>query len=79
MVDSHLLTMFQKNQIEISTFTAPKIAVKVGVSNQLQGKSLESSIALHTVNEGDLGQIPALTLDCGAIEYYIILLLVLFF
>jgi hypothetical protein len=40
MVDSHLLTMFQKNQIEISTFTAPKIAVKVGVSNQLQGKSL---------------------------------------
>jgi hypothetical protein len=32
-----------------------------------------------TVSEGDSGQISALTLDCGAIEYYIILPLVVFF
>jgi hypothetical protein len=31
---------------------------------------------LLTVNEGDLGQISALTLDCGAVEYYIRLPLV---
>jgi hypothetical protein len=29
-----------------------------------------------TVSEGDLGQISVLTLDCGAVEYYIILPLV---
>jgi hypothetical protein len=32
-----------------------------------------------TVSEGDLGQISALTLDCGAVEYYIILPLVVVF
>jgi hypothetical protein len=34
---------------------------------------------LNTVSEGDLGQISALTLDCGAVEYYIILPLVAVF
>jgi hypothetical protein len=34
---------------------------------------------IDTVSEGDLGQILALTLDCGAIEYYIILPLVAVF
>jgi hypothetical protein len=38
--------MFQKNQIEISTIIAPKIASKVGLFSQLQGKSLESTLAL---------------------------------
>jgi hypothetical protein len=32
-----------------------------------------------TVSEGDLGQISALTLDCGAVEYYIRLPLVVVF
>jgi hypothetical protein len=32
--------------MEISTFTASKIALKVGDSSQLQGKSLESTLAL---------------------------------
>ncbi len=36
--------MFKK--IEISTFTALTIALKVGLSSQLQGKSLESTLAL---------------------------------
>jgi hypothetical protein len=46
MVDCYLLTTFQKNKNEISTFTAPTIALKVGVSSQFQGKSLESTPAL---------------------------------
>jgi hypothetical protein len=32
-----------------------------------------------TVSEGDLGQISALPLDCGNVEYYIILPLVVVF
>jgi hypothetical protein len=35
-----------KNNIEILTIIAPKIAPKVGLISQLQGKSLESSLAL---------------------------------
>jgi hypothetical protein len=38
-----------------------------------------SKINLNTVSEGDLGQISALTLGCGAVEYYIILPLVAVF
>jgi hypothetical protein len=33
----------------------------------------------RTVSEGDLGQNSALTLDCGAVEYYIMLPLVAVF
>ncbi len=36
----------KKNNIEISTIIAPKIAPKVGDFSQLQGKSLESTLAL---------------------------------
>jgi hypothetical protein len=32
-----------------------------------------------TVSSGDLGQISTLTLDCGAVEYYVILPLVVVF
>jgi hypothetical protein len=38
--------MFQKNKIEISTLTGPTIAFKVELFSQLQGKSLESTLAL---------------------------------
>jgi hypothetical protein len=36
----------KKNNFEISTIIAPKSDPKVGLFSQLQGKSLESSLAL---------------------------------
>jgi hypothetical protein len=36
----------KNNQIEISTFPGPKIAPKVGLFSQLQGKYLDSTLAL---------------------------------
>jgi hypothetical protein len=36
----------KKNQIEISTLTGPTTDLKVGAFSQLQGKSLESTLAL---------------------------------
>jgi hypothetical protein len=47
----------KKNKIEISTIIAPKIAPKVGLSSQLQGKSLESSLALTDLNISTLNLI----------------------
>jgi hypothetical protein len=45
--------------MEISTFTAPKIALKVGVSSQLQDKHLESSIAIEHALPNKIYQWPS--------------------
>jgi hypothetical protein len=78
-INENLLDYDARGLISLSIISYRNQEIHLSVMTRYKSRQLHKNSLISTVSEGDLGQISTLMVDCGVIEFYIILPLMVFF